>query len=456
MKAAAYSSPPKFHRAARDLLLLLTLALLVFMQFQNLFLALTRDSSSSLFRFSHLLPRVFFLLIFATAFWLRLLESLADPRGRRSGGLVRKVELPLAGAVVLFLAWAFFSGAVNGNPPVVTANGAYVYVAYFLVFFAYSSIDWSDGQIWRIYRPLLGLAVFLSAVSVVQEVLALINPASAQWWPNIHRGGAMWRMGLFRAPSLLGHPNTIAILALFFLTVELGRRRGRSGRWMIIILAAAVIFSASRLAMLGGLLALVAFRPFFRRLAFLAVPALIAAGLFWRAVGPPAGGDDRGAFAYDAYRDFARKVSLRVIADNPAIGVGPGRYGGHVSLKYRSPVYEEYGFTGRFVRNLERNSSIEQQWLQAAAELGVVGLMVFLLLLLAPAAVALASRAAGKDPGLRRLASALAVVPLQMVIFLPGFTVTQQGRWLVLYFILLGMLSTRRSLWLREEGNAER
>jgi putative inorganic carbon (HCO3(-)) transporter len=63
---------------------------------------------------------------------------------------------------------------------------------------------------------------------------------------------------------------------------------------------------------------------------------------------------------------------LRIVSDNPVLGVGPGRYGGAAATIIPSPVYDEYdaGLYGfRTVHNF---------WLHLTGEVGAIGVAVFL------------------------------------------------------------------------------
>jgi O-antigen ligase len=152
--------------------------------------------------------------------------------------------------------------------------------------------------------------------------------------------------------------------------------------------------------------------------------------------------EDKAGVTYGEYREYCREISLLIFRDHPLAGVGPGMYGGHISLKYGSPVYAAYGFDGRHLRYLsERVGSIEQQWAQTLAETGAVGLGLLLVLIFTPAYILYRLRRREKDLFVRALMKALMVMPFLLIVYMFGFTVMQQRIWLVPYYIFAGALT---------------
>jgi len=75
-----------------------------------------------------------------------------------------------------------------------------------------------------------------------------------------------------------------------------------------------------------------------------------------------------------SYRRYARYKALQVWKDHSLWGVGPGMFGGDIAVKHRSPVYEEYNFSSV---SLNEYHDLDQFWPQALAELGIIGVMAF-------------------------------------------------------------------------------
>jgi len=148
------------------------------------------------------------------------------------------------------------------------------------------------------------------------------------------------------------------------------------------------------------------------------------------------------AFSYDDYREFSLQKSLQIFKDHPYVGVGAGMYGGHISLRYESPIYAQYGFTENkyFDYLRDRVGSIEQQWLQVLAELGVVGMLMFAMLVVTPIFILRRLQKKGDGVFFNGLCRGLMIIPFQIGLYMVSFTVSQQQEWLILYFALLGML----------------
>jgi len=65
--------------------------------------------------------------------------------------------------------------------------------------------------------------------------------------------------------------------------------------------------------------------------------------------------------------------SLLVISQHPLVGVGPGMFGGSVAYDLQSPVLVHYG--------LPAVATIDSEWLEVGAELGILGLLAYVWIL---------------------------------------------------------------------------
>ena len=270
----------------------------------------------------------------------------------------------------------------------------------------------------------------------------------------------VWRFGLFRAPSLLGHPNTIGMYVLIFFTVELARisKHDSMNQWVkITILGLAIFFSLSRTAIGGALIAGLLILPrVHRRLMFILSVIILLGILILSLLGPAFFKSDPKSEIYDPYRGYALKKSIEVFKDNPLFGVGPGMYGGHVSLKYGSDVYSRYGFEKRYYDYLRNGAtSIEEQWVQTLAELGVPGLVLFISLILTPIFILYKVKKTVSDTLILAIINGFMIMPFQMVIYMFSFNLSQQQMWLFPYFAFLGMLvgAQRRDIYLSRIQN---
>jgi O-antigen ligase len=432
------------------------IVLIIYVQFQNILGVPLKDSMPQLSHVIFLADKLVIMALFLLAVSTRILLGYSGGRGEEDLETrylpLLKSEVILIAFLFIFVTWCLLSAAVNQNNLSISLRGIFAYVIYFLVFFVFSSFFWSAKTIQRTYALLLRVALGLSAVSICQEIMALLYPHSVEWWPNIQTGEAIWRMGIFRAPSLLGHPNSIGVFALFFLTIELarGREEGVKNNVALFILTAAILFSMSRAAIGGSILALFLLS---RRTRRMAIVTAFGFGFFVFMIGVPSSistafskkpeaNSSAQVLCYDKYRHFARTISLDIIRDHSVFGVGPGMYGGHISLEYDSPIYQEYGFGGQYYEYLhDRVGSIEQELLQVLAEVGVPGFICFSLVICAPFVILSRIARRTDNAANRAMIAGLKVMPFLMLFYMFGYTVSQMQEWLIPYFTFVGMLS---------------
>ena len=81
-----------------------------------------------------------------------------------------------------------------------------------------------------------------------------------------------------------------------------------------------------------------------------------------------------------SYREFARQKGMYIWEDHPIVGAGPGMFGGVVSKIFVSPIYKEYRFPFHYIQSI---GGIDQFWPQVFAEIGIVGFVLFVALILA-------------------------------------------------------------------------
>lgn len=425
---------------------LLILLLFIYLQFLNLFIVFLKTTSPSISHAISLVDKVILFSIFLFILYARILgHFLLFPIKigyEYSKGLrflsVLKEEMFLIVILSIFCCWALVSCLINGNSLEITAFGIFAHIKYFLVFFIFSSLPYTSWLIKRDYKVLLYIALLFSCISILQELLAFAYPSSITWWPNIQHGESMWRLGLFRTPSLLGHPNSIGIFALFFLTVEIARRKVEKINWAVLgILGLAVFFSMSRMAIGAAIIAAFVFIFPVRKIVLILSPLLIIVLITYfssyRQI-------DKSPDFYDQYRAYAYEKSMEVFKANPLAGVGAGMYGGHISLRYNSPIYNRYNFGGDFYNYLHWVGSIEQLWLQIIGELGLFGIIFFLVLLFSPSIILYRLLQKIDDKYLKGFTWGLIAMPLLIGFYMIAFTITNSGAWLFPYFAFVGMI----------------
>ncbi len=431
------------------------IVLIIFVQFQNILGVPLKDRMPQLSHAIFLSDKLFIMALFVTVVFARFLIGCAIAKEKRNQGAgyfsLLKSEAILASSLFIFVLWCLVSATVNQNNLIVSLNGIFVYILYFLFFFVFSGFPWPTNTIRRIYFILLRIALALSVVSICQEIIALVYLHSVEWWPNIMTGESRWRLGIFRAPSLLGHPNNIGIFALFFLTIELARKneKGVKNNFILFILISTILFTMSRAAIGASMIAMFLLLRMSRKIAIVFLVSILIIGysmgvssLNITALGKGHNTESfKEMFSSDNYRNYACQVSLDVIKDHLVFGVGPGMYGGHISLKYDSPIYQEYGFTGQYYDYLHDHvGSIEQEILQVLAEVGVPGFIFFCLVLFAPFFILSRIAKRTDDTSTKSIITGLKVMPFLMFFYMWGYTMSQTQEWLIPYFVFVGMI----------------
>lgn len=305
-------------------------------------------------------------------------------RRRAVGGALRDPALVLAG---LFVVAAATSAVVNRVPFGVAILGIAVTVDAIAAFVAVRMTRTDARAAGAAIGAIVGVVVIAAVIGIAQ---AAVNPRIFGLTPFIGQFGEGVRIG-----SFLGNPNMLAsVIGLavpFALFASVRRDRWKwaaRGALYVLVLALLLTYSRGGWLAIGLGLTVGALVLAWRAIPILAVSSALAFGT--AAVLPRAdtpidqpdvglvsstvdrflhladGGDLRARFLRDG---------LPIVAEHPALGVGPGRYGGAVAAIIPSPVYEAYG-TGLFGYR-----TVHDFWLHLAGETGVVGVSIFLTLI---------------------------------------------------------------------------
>ncbi len=292
------------------------------------------------------------------------------------------------------------SGAVNGSSMVITGLGIFDYIKYFLFIFVYAAFFSDFAGFRKIFRALVILTVFLAIVAFAQELWALHsryiagrciydrgNYLFGEAFLNIYRDSFRehWRLGIFRTPSLLRSPNFFGFYSLFILTMYFYLRR-KVNFAVLFTLMVGIFGSMARMVYAGFLFlaGVQAFRS--RRLVIILfiVPFLVI--LFymstlwdfniWKLTGRSFMVNQEQA-SVTPYRKYARDKALGIWKEHPFWGVGPGRFGGAVSILFNSPLYDKYNFKPEENYLLRKWKSLDQFWPQVLTETGIFGTASF-------------------------------------------------------------------------------
>jgi O-antigen ligase len=332
--------------------------------------------------------------------------------------------------LAIFVLICSISGLMNGNPIVVTLLGIFDYVKNFLVIPFIGIFISKKKHLLTLHRLLYTLALFFCVVAIIQFFGHLAGVP-------LHLLGEVYslrRLGFWRVSSLLGHPNIFGFYTLIFFIIDINLHRRL--RWQNVLFSIGIFLCTSRLvwAAYGMTLGLFLFpssgrwkklKPAFSvgLIVFVIVMYILmtSTGL---------------AHEYRVYTFFK---GLDILKEHPVLGVGPGMYGGVISLMFNSPLYETYPFSPYWRNQLQAYRSLDQFWIQSLVELGIVGTCAFLFILfLLHYLAGNASRKARNDSFTSRFNGGLAYMPLVVGIYLLGSGLNHAA-FLLTYTTLFGM-----------------
>ena len=301
----------------------------------------------------------------------------------------------LAFAIMILTMAGFISGLVNNNSLYITALGTFDYIKNFLVIFIYAIFFREFNEFKTIFRIILILGIVLGIVAIVQELWALSSIYIfdkdlsdkgiyiLRSLPKSIKGSTFdpWRLGMYRTPSLMKNANMFGLYILFIFT-------------MYISIVRKINFSALGPLFMGALLSfsrMVCFslvivtgsqvikgKKWFLTLLLPVVLIVLLLNLSPETRGlkfsnPLVSSEEADSFNY---RKHTKIKAVEIWKDNPFWGVGPGMFGGVISIKYKSPIYEAYALEG-YELYTKRYGSLDQFWPQALAETGLVGISAF-------------------------------------------------------------------------------
>ena len=288
------------------------------------------------------------------------------------------------------------SGTINGNYLYVTVSGAFDYIRNFLIVFIYAAFFREFSDFNKIFRLLLIMAVLIGVVAFLQELWAITsnyfieeNNQSKLFLilkdilPDYYQ--YTQRFGIYRMVSLMHNSLFLGIYCLFILTIYL-YTTARVRFLVFLTLFSGIFVSVSRMAYIGFIVisGLQILRTKGKRtLLILAVfPILILMfklSFLWdfNISGLIEGGSVFGKNEDNmiSYREYTGDKAMQIWKDHPIWGVGPGMFGGIISVETNSYIYEEYDFMATSI--LRTWKHIDQYWPQILAEIGIIGAAYF-------------------------------------------------------------------------------
>ncbi len=342
------------------------------------------------------------------------LALLAD--GARRGRLLPALRHPATLAVGAFVVIAAVSALLNGVPPVVAAAGLLYTVDAIALFYLCRIVGFDQRQAVLAIGALVAAVALMAAIGLLQ---GLLDPNLFGLSVVSGRSGEAVRVGsIVRDPNVLGTLIGITVPFVLFGCIHLATPRAR---WLAggvaLLLITVLLLTYSRGSWLGivaglGLVLLLLDR---RVLLVALVMAVVAFGVATYMprdllVSSDPSGTPHTAPHFDAWDTTGDRIgavgdgrdlrtlfvlnAMPILRDHPLVGVGPGRYGGAVAYDLRTPIYAEYGTD----KLLTAQRTVDNFWLHILIEVGVLGALAFILMILLLCyrllRVALASRGA--------------------------------------------------------------
>jgi len=117
------------------------------------------------------------------------------------------------------------------------------------------------------------------------------------------------------------------------------------------------------------------------------------------------------------YREYTRDKAIEIWKDHPFWGVGPGMFGGAVSVIFKSHFYEEYNFLPMPKSLLKQYQGIDQFWPNLLAEMGIIGIVSFAGLLISLFIAFFVLRKSATSDEMRGLFTGLTIITIVIIIY---------------------------------------
>ena len=338
------------------------------------------------------------LITIIVLFPVSLIELYKSKRGLKGPYMVLLVSL------IIMSITGLISGIMNGNSLFVTFHGIFQYLKYFLVIFIFSAFFRNLDELKKVYRYVLIIALFLAIAALIQELYAdisryifhkNINDMSIYLFQRMRPDGILgsfWRFGFYRVSPFMNSSIIFGLYIVLILSIYIFVER--KIKWSVVFLIALVsVLTFSKIVYFCMALLFVSRYIMGRKWMIIGLMALAVIPIYFSSFDNVNIGKfkdniftlkeyERSANndIYDAFRSSARNKAIDIWKDHPLLGVGPGMFGGVVSVKYQSPVYEEYNLS-LTNQHVGRVWGIDQFWFQVLAETGFAGISVFAALL---------------------------------------------------------------------------
>lgn len=264
--------------------------------------------------------------------------------------------------LVGFVMFAMIVGIAKGVPIPQGAFGIYDVTKNLLIIHLFCFMKFERDEFLRAIRLILGVAMILAVVGFVAIILAM----AFDWGVGL-LAKRSYRLLPYQPFSLTGpgSHNYLGVYAVlvFFLAYGIGTPFSKFSQLNLLLL---IVLTVSRQAWIS----FAAIYLLYKRRVVLMVSLPIFVALIIYSFGEKGELDPTGYFRY-----FAFLQSLKILAEHPFTGVGPGMFGDLASIIWDSPVYQDWPpFMKKFAFE---TGGLDQFWPLIWGEFGIIGLLLY-------------------------------------------------------------------------------
>ena len=359
----------------------------------------------------------------------------------------------LSNYIYLFIVVCVVSASINTVSLDVFILQIRSYLLPVVVYFIVPKLGLSREQIIRVFKNI----VILSIPVLISALFEYVTGQTLFVTEDRYGGKLSFDAEKFRIYSTIGNPidysNMVIIMICIFVPSFVYRRYLIFNKKNTIILSFAffvsLFMSASRgpiLALIVGLLGFfliskkVKFKSVFK-LALFTSPAI-----FYYGNNVLGRFSDFNLDVDDGYRALWLSKAMEIVKDNLLFGVGPGKFGGWISINYKpSYIYDVYNF------DTDGISSIDMFFPHLMGETGIIGLISYVLIYrVAYKYFKNALNKSNSETDAYVASVAFLLIPMLMIIGMTSISLETQLV-LVLTFLIIGL--SEQFLKLRNENN---
>jgi len=345
---------------------------------------------------------------------------------------IKSTIFPFLFIFLLFFIFGIISGLFNRNKVIITFLGIFDYLKNFIFVIGCYYFFRNYRFLKFIYNMLLKFVFIYVIISIIQEIIFFIGGNVNKFFVPF----VITRFGILRTPSLLGHPNIFGLYILLFFTLNLFIKKRFN--FMNIIILIGIFLSLSRFIWVSAIMIILLFSFEKRKITYKFL-IFILLGIFLLFAAPYfITHTNRELLTENYFRGYSLFKSIEIWKDNKIFGVGPGMYGGVISIMFNSPIYNKYSFSYHWYEFMKGFNSIDQFYPQLLAETGIFGFLCFIGLMISLLRIPKKASKKILDPFLKGLLNGLSKIPIILLFYLIGSGLNMTA-FLVTYTSILGM-----------------